>query len=53
MIKKLIVLASILLSLTSWAQDNTASPYSYFGLGEVKFKGTVRDLFIVDETCCS
>lgn len=40
MIKKLIVLASILLSLTSWAQDNTASPYSYFGLGEVKFKGT-------------
>jgi len=40
MIRKLIVLASILLSLTSWAQDNTASPYSYFGLGEVKFKGT-------------
>ena len=40
MIKKLIVLASILLSLTSWAQDNTASPYSYYGLGEVKFRGT-------------
>ncbi|MQP24541.1 hypothetical protein GFJ94_05640 [Flavobacterium sp. LMO8] len=40
MIKKLIVLASIFLSINSWAQDNTASPYSYYGLGEIKFKGT-------------
>lgn len=40
MIKKLIVVASILFSLTSWSQDNTASPYSYYGLGEIKFKGT-------------
>lgn len=40
MIKKLIVFASILSSLTTWAQDNTASPYSYYGLGEIKFKGT-------------
>jgi hypothetical protein len=40
MIKKLIVFACIIVSLNSWAQDNTASPYSYYGLGEVKFKGT-------------
>ena len=40
MIKKLIVFASIFLSINSWAQDNTASPYSYYGLGEVKFRGT-------------
>ena len=40
MIKKLVVLVSIFLSINSWAQDNTASPYSYFGLGEIKFKGT-------------
>jgi hypothetical protein len=40
MIKKLIVFASIIVSLNSWAQDNTASPYSYYGLGEVKFRGT-------------
>ncbi len=40
MIKKLIVFACIIASLNSWAQDNTASPYSYYGLGEVKFKGT-------------
>ena len=40
MIKKLIVFASIFVSITTWGQDNTASPYSYYGLGEVKFKGT-------------
>ena len=40
MIKKLIVFASIFVSITSWSQDNTASPYSFYGLGEVKFKGT-------------
>lgn len=40
MIKKLIVFASIFVSLTTWGQDNTASPYSYYGLGEIKFKGT-------------
>jgi hypothetical protein len=40
MIKKLIVFASILFSIVSWSQENTASPYSYYGLGEIKFKGT-------------
>ncbi|WP_291110149.1 hypothetical protein [Flavobacterium sp. UBA6195] len=40
MIKKIIVIVCFFASLSSWAQDNTASPYSYFGLGEVKFKGT-------------
>ena len=40
MIKKLIVFASILFSIASWSQEGTASPYSYYGLGEVKFKGT-------------
>ena len=40
MIKKLIIFASIFVSIASWGQDNTASPYSYYGLGEVKFRGT-------------
>lgn len=40
MIKKLIVFASIFVSIASWSQDNTASPYSFYGLGEVKFRGT-------------
>ncbi len=41
MLKKLIFcLGFALTSVFSLAQENTASPYSYFGLGEVKFRGT-------------
>ncbi len=40
MIKKLIILAGIFFTINSWSQDNTASPYSFYGLGEIKFKGT-------------
>lgn len=40
MIKKISVLVLFLISSISWSQDNTASPYSYYGLGEIKFKGT-------------
>jgi hypothetical protein len=40
MIKKFSALVLLLISSISWAQDNTASPYSYYGLGEIKFKGT-------------
>ncbi|WP_333808913.1 hypothetical protein [Flavobacterium sp.] len=40
MIKKLIVFASIFFSIVSWSQDNTASPYSHYGLGEIRLKGT-------------
>lgn len=41
MIKKLIVSFSLLLSLVSFAQEGTSSPYSFYGIGDVKFKGTV------------
>lgn len=40
MIKKIVVFFSLLVSATLFAQENTASPYSYYGLGDVKFKGT-------------
>ena len=40
MIKKVILLVGLLVTSFSWSQDNTASPYSYYGLGEPKFKGT-------------
>lgn len=40
MIKKLIIFAGIFFTIHSWGQDNTASPYSFYGLGETKFKGT-------------
>jgi hypothetical protein len=32
MIKKIIVSACLLLSLVSFAQEGTASPYSYYGI---------------------
>jgi hypothetical protein len=42
MIKKIIVSACLLLSLVSFAQEGTASPYSYYGI-DVRFKGTVEN----------
>ena len=41
MIKKIIICFALLsIGFVGFAQENTASPYSYYGLGEVKFKGT-------------
>lgn len=31
----------LLLSLTAVAQEGTSSPYSFYGIGDIKFKGTV------------
>ncbi|WNM19968.1 hypothetical protein [Flavobacterium capsici] len=42
MIKKIIVSFSLLLSLVSFAQEGTSSPYSFYGIGDVKFKGTAE-----------
>lgn len=43
MIKRLIVALSLFFSFVSVAQENTASPYSFYGLGEQKFKGTAEN----------
>jgi hypothetical protein len=43
MIKKIVVSACLLLSLVSFAQEGTASPYSYYGIGDIRFKGTVEN----------
>ncbi|MCL6460673.1 MAG: hypothetical protein I4O51_02225 [Flavobacterium micromati] len=40
MIKQIIVSVCLLVSLGSIAQEGTASPYSFYGIGEVRFKGT-------------
>ena len=40
MTKKLIVIIGLFITLIGFAQENTSSPYSYYGLGEVKFRGT-------------
>jgi len=43
MIKKIIVIACFFFSLVSNAQSGSASPYSFFGLGESKFKGNLEN----------
>lgn len=40
MIKKILVSICILLSLSTFAQKGTSSSYSFYGIGETKFKGT-------------
>ncbi len=40
MIKKIVLLITILLANFSFAQENTASPYSFYGIGSTRFKGT-------------
>jgi hypothetical protein len=42
MIKKIIVSICLLFSLASLAQEGTSSPYSFFGIGDVRFKGTTE-----------
>lgn len=42
MIRKIISSLCLLLSLVSFAQEGTSSPYSFFGIGDVRFKGTVE-----------
>ena len=43
MIKKIIISACLLLSLVSFAQEGTASPYSFYGIGDVRFRGTLEN----------
>lgn len=43
MIKKLVLVFIAVLSLQSFAQQGTASPYSFYGIGSLKFKGTVEN----------
>jgi hypothetical protein len=40
MIKKIVLFITILLANFSFAQENTASPYSFYGIGSARFKGT-------------
>lgn len=43
MIKKLLIVLIALTSTQFYAQQGTASPYSYYGIGSLKFKGTVEN----------
>lgn len=43
MIKKLLISATVVISSIATAQESTSSPYSFYGLGSLKFKGTVEN----------
>jgi long-subunit fatty acid transport protein len=43
MIKKIIVNICLLFSLAIFAQEGTSSPYSFYGIGDIKFKGTIEN----------
>jgi len=43
MIKRLIVICIAIISSSAFAQQGTASPYSFYGIGSLKFKGTVEN----------
>ena len=40
MIRKFLIPIFLLFSIVSFAQQGSASPYSYYGIGDVRFKGT-------------
>ena len=43
MIKKIILSACLFLSLASFAQEGTSSPYSFYGIGDIRFKGAIEN----------
>lgn len=43
MFKKILLGSLFLISLSAFAQQGSSSPYSYYGIGDVKFKGTIEN----------
>ena len=43
MIKKIIVVLSLLVATFTFAQEATSSPYSFYGIGDIRFKGTTEN----------
>ncbi|WPR72543.1 hypothetical protein SLW70_05245 [Flavobacterium sp. NG2] len=43
MIKKIVTSLCLFLGLLSFAQEGSSSPYSFYGIGEVRFKGTAEN----------
>lgn len=42
MINKILISACLFLSLVSFSQEGTSSPYSFYGIGESRFNGSVE-----------
>ncbi|MGL2992545.1 hypothetical protein [Flavobacterium sp. TSSA_36] len=43
MIKKIFKAACLLFSLVSFAQQGTSSPYSYYGIGDIRYRGMIEN----------
>ncbi|WP_298346818.1 hypothetical protein [uncultured Algibacter sp.] len=43
MIKKLVLVFIVVTAIHSYGQQGTTSPYSFYGIGSLKFKGTVEN----------
>lgn len=43
MIKKFLIFITVVFSSLSYAQQGSSSPYSFYGIGSLKFKGTVEN----------
>jgi hypothetical protein len=43
MIKKIVLSFCLILSFAAFSQEGTSSPYSFYGIGDVKFKGTIEN----------
>ena len=43
MIKKLVLIFIAVFAIKSYGQEGVASPYSFYGIGSLKFKGTVEN----------
>ena len=43
MIKKLVLVFIAVFAINSYGQEGTASPYSFYGIGSLKFRGTVEN----------
>ncbi len=43
MIKKLVLVFIAVITIHSYGQQGTTSPYSFYGIGSIKFKGTVEN----------
>jgi hypothetical protein len=43
MIRRFLVVIVALIATTTYAQNNAASPYSFYGIGDLQFRGTVEN----------
>ena len=43
MVKKFLILITVVFTSLSFAQQGSSSPYSFYGIGSLKFKGTVEN----------